>query len=326
MGARRRYLVLGAGAVGSALGGMLHVSAAPVVLIARGAQLAALCRGGLTIALPSRTLRVSLDTVPDPRAIRFQEGDVVLVCTKSNDTEAALSALSACAPPELPIVCAQNGVTNEKQAARLFTHAYSLVVYAPLQFLEPGRVSIHAEPVLGRLDAGRHPDGKDGLVEDVANDLTAAGFDARAEPRIQRLKYGKLLLNLGNALQALGGRAALESALFPALQEEAEACYRAAEIDFAPLHELRDRYGFMRELPVDGAPRAGGSSWQSLARGTRSIETGFLNGEIVRLGELHGVATPYNRRIVELAQRAASEGWPPEQLSVRDLEAAVRGE
>jgi 2-dehydropantoate 2-reductase len=304
---------------------MLHVSGAPVVLIARGAQLAALQRGGLAIALPSRALRVAPPAVPSPAAIRFEEGDVVLVCTKSNDTEAALAALAACAPAEVPVVCAQNGVVNERQAAGLFPHVYGLVVYAPCQFLAPGRVSIHAEPVQGKLDVGRHPRGTDEVAEEVAGDLTAAGFDARAEPRILRLKHGKLLTNLGNALQALGGRAALGSPLFRALQEEAEACYRAAGIDFAPLDELRARYASVPDLPVDGAPRAGGSSWQSLARGTGSIETGFLNGEIVRLGERHGVATPCNRRIVDLAQRAASEGWPPERLSVGELEAAVCG-
>jgi 2-dehydropantoate 2-reductase len=200
------------------------------------------------------------------------------------------------------------------------------VVYAPCQFLEPGRVSIHAEPILGRLDVGRHPEGVDEVAEGVARDLTAAGFDARAEPRILRLEHGKLLTNLGNALQALGGRAALGSPLFRALQEEAEACYRAAGIDFAPLDELRERYASVQDLPVAGVLRAGGSSWQSLARGTGVIETGFLNGEIVRLGERHGVPTPYNRRLVELAERAASEGWPPERLSVGDLEAALRGE
>jgi 2-dehydropantoate 2-reductase len=305
---------------------MLHVSGAPVVLIARGEQLAALQRGQLTIALPSRTLHLSPNVVSSPAAIRFQDGDVVLICTKSHDTEAALAALSASAPGHVPVICAQNGVANEPRAARLFPRVYGLVVFAPYQFLHPGRVSIHAEPAQGRLDVGRHPQGTDEVVEHVTRDLTAAGFDARAEPRILRLKYGKLLTNLGNALQALGGRAALESPLFRALQEEAEACYRAAAIDFAPLDELHDRYASVPDLPVDGAPRAGGSSWQSLARGTRTIEAGFLNGEIVQLGDQHGVATPCNRRIAELAQRAASEGWAPERLRVRDLEAAVRGE
>jgi 2-dehydropantoate 2-reductase len=325
MSAGRRYVVLGAGAVGCALGGMLQASGAPVVLLARGAQLAALQRDGLTIALPSRTLRVSPHAATSPRAIRFDERDVILVCTKSNDTEAALVSLRASAPAGIPLFCAQNGVANEPLAARWFQRVYGLVVYAPCQFLEPGSVSIHAEPVLGRLDLGCHPEGTDDVVDDVAGDLRAAGFDARAEGRILRLKYGKLLTNLGNALQAIAGRAALMTPLYGALQEEAEACYRAAQIDYANLDELRQRYASVSESPVNGSLRAGGSSWQSLARGTGSIETAFLNGEIVRLGERYGIATPYNRGIVELAERAVAEGWPPERLRVEDLEAAVFG-
>jgi 2-dehydropantoate 2-reductase len=302
---------------------MLQVSGAPVVLIARGAQLDALRRDGLSVALPSRAVHLTVDAVASPAAIRFEERDVVLLCTKSQDTAVALADLAASAPRDVPVVCAQNGVASEPMAARLFGHVYGLVVFAPFQFVEPGRVSIHTEPQLGQLDLGCHPAGTDPLVGDIVRDLTAAGFDAHAEPRILRLKYGKLLTNLGNALQALGGRAALEGPLLGKLQDEAAACYRAAGIDFAPLEELHGRYGAIRDLPVGGAARGGGSSWQSLARGTGTIESAFLNGEIVRLGERHGVATPYNRGIAALAQRAASEGWPPERLGVGEIEAAV---
>jgi 2-dehydropantoate 2-reductase len=79
----------------------------------------------------------------------------------------------------------------------------------------------------------------------------------------------------------------------------------------------------VRALPVLGAARRGGSSWQSLARRAGSIETDHLNGEIVWLGERHGVATPYNRAITGLALRAAAEGWPPERLSADALEAEI---
>ena len=47
--------------------------------------------------------------------------------------------------------------------------------------------------------------------------------------------------------------------------------------------------------------RPGASSWQSLARGTGSIEADYLNGEIVLLGRLHGVATPVNAALQRLA-------------------------
>jgi 2-dehydropantoate 2-reductase len=208
--------------------------------------------------------------------------------------------------------------------ATRFARVYGVVVFAPCQFLEPGRISIHSEPLLGGLDIGCHPSGTDDVVDDLIGDLSAAGFAARAEPRILRLKYTKLLSNLGNALQALGDRTAQASPLRAAVQQEGEACLRAAGIDFAPLDELYARNAQIQELPVEGALRRGGSTWQSLARGTATLETDFLNGAIVELGERCGVPTPLNRAFVALARRAATEGWPPEHVSLEQIEAAVR--
>jgi 2-dehydropantoate 2-reductase len=319
----RRYVVLGAGAVGCALGGMLQATSAEVVFIARGAQLDALQRHGLDLALPSRLIHLAVEAVAGPDAIRFEERDLVLLCTKSQDSAAALAALAATAPREAPVVCAQNGVANEPLAAERFSRVYALVVFSPCQFLEPGRVSIHSEPVLGGLDIGRHPTGADDVVEDLARDLSAAGFDARVEPRIGRQRYAKLLSNLGNALQALGGRAALASPVADALHAEGEACMRAAGIEFAPLDELYARNGAVGELPVAGAPRGGGSTWQSLARGTGSLETEYLNGAIVALGDRHGVPTPANLAVLALARRAAAEHWAPGHMTVAEIEAAV---
>jgi 2-dehydropantoate 2-reductase len=67
--------------------------------------------------------------------------------------------------------------------------------------------------------------------------------------------------------------------------------------------------------PIRGLPRAGGSSWQSLTRGTGSIETDYLNGEIVLLGRLHGVPTPVNALLCRLANEMAAARRAPGGLS-----------
>ena len=319
-----RYIVLGAGGVGSAIGGMLQASGAEVVLIARGAHLEAMARGGLSLTSPSRELHLVVEALPSPRGVRFEEGDVVLLAMKSQDTAAALADLAACAPRDVPVVCAQNGVANEPLAARLFSRVYGMVVFSPIQLVAPGRVAIHATPSLGGLDLGLHPTGTDALCHAVVGDLVAAGFDARAEPRISRWKYRKLLTNLGNVVQALVRGALAESPVLAAIQAEALACYGAAGIDHAALDEVHERYRDVGSADVAGAPRGGGSTWQSLARGTGTIETDFLNVEIVRIGERHGVATPMNRAVTALARRAAEERWPPSRLAPDELEAALR--
>jgi 2-dehydropantoate 2-reductase len=74
---------------------------------------------------------------------------------------------------------------------------------------------------------------------------------------------------------------------------------------------------------VGDRPRPGGSSWQSLARGSGSIETDFLNGEVVLLGRLHGVPTPRNAALQRLAGRLAREHRPPGSLSPDELRRAL---
>ena len=57
---------------------------------------------------------------------------------------------------------------------------------------------------------------------------------------------------------------------------------------------------------VAGLTRGGGSSWQSLVRGTGSIEADYLNGEMCLLGRLHGVPTPVNELLQRRANAAAA--------------------
>jgi 2-dehydropantoate 2-reductase len=75
----------------------------------------------------------------------------------------------------------------------------------------------------------------------------------------------------------------------------------------------------MHVQPVDGQKRSGGSSWQSLARGTHSIESDYLNGEIVMLGRLHGVPTPVNALMQRVANEQARIGARPQSVPVAQL-------
>ncbi len=321
----RRYIVLGAGAIGAALGGMLQHAGSSVVLVARGAHLAALRSRGLDLALPSRSLHLDVQAFGKPSEIRFQPNDVVLLCVKSQDTEAAVAELSRETQHELPVVCVQNGVENEAIVARYFAQVLSMVVYAPGQYLEPGRVSLHSEPVLGGLDIGDYPSGVSDVARELAADATRAGFDARTQEQIGRVRYAKLLSNLGNIVQALLGRDAPAKPLLARLRAEAEACFRAAGIEYESLESLQERNEAVLELPVNGALRGGGSTWQSLARNAGGLETEYLNGVIVRLGERYRVGTPANRAVLELSRRALAEHWQPGKLSLAEVEQLIDG-
>ena len=81
----------------------------------------------------------------------------------------------------------------------------------------------------------------------------------------------------------------------------------------------------IRWEPGGGKSRPGASSWQSLARGTGSIEADYLNGEIVMLGRLHGVATPVNLALQRLANQAAREQWGAGSVSPEAVIRLVHG-
>jgi 2-dehydropantoate 2-reductase len=321
-----RYVVLGAGAIGGAIGGRLAQQGHDVVLIARGAHLAALQSRGLELRDPTGSVVLDLPAVASPAEAKPRSGDVVVLATKSQQTEAALDALRSVAPPGVAVVCAQNGVDNERVALRRFADVYGMRVILAGTHLEAGVVEIATAPVSGILDVGRFPSGVDEVASAVAEDLRAAGFDAEASEAVMEHKYLKLLSNLANAIEAACGTREEPPAaeLAAAARREALACYEAAGITVADETRENERRRFRGfPQPVGGLSRAGGSSWQSLERGTGNIEADWLNGEIVLLGRLHGVATPVNERLQAVANALARERRPPGSMTAAELAAGL---
>ena len=321
-----RFVVYGAGAVGGVIGSELFAAGHDVRLIARGEHGAAIAREGLRCELPERVRIQRIPVAAGPAEIDWSGEDVVVVlAVKSQDSAGALAALEAAAGCEVSVACAQNGVENERVVLRRFARAYSVVVVLPATHIEPGVVVAHSAPVTGLLDIGCVPDGVDRRCVEIAAALSGAGFVAEAREDISRWKYAKLLRNLANAVDALfadpeGAGAAEVTRLAIA---EGVAVLAAAGIDHVPLEQFDRRHRELITLrPVTGRPREGGSSWQSLARGTGAIETEQLNGEVVLLGRRHGVATPVNEALRRLAGEAARTGAKPRGL--RDAAAFLR--
>ncbi len=311
-----RFVVFGAGGIGGTIGARLAMSGAEVVLIARGAHLDALREGGLRFIAPDGIHELRPEVVGSAVEIDWREDDVVLLAVKSQHTTGALEALRA-APEAVPVICAQNGVANERMAARVRAGVYGMVVNLPALHLRPGEVVTHAAGTGGILDVGCFPSGVDDTATAVARALSTAGFSAEPDPAIMRWKHAKLLMNLGNGLQAaVVGTDAADAPqevveIGRRLRREALACYAAAGIDCATREEVVARHeDTYRMVEIEGVPRVGGSSWQSVQRGTGDIETDYLNGEICLLGTLHGVPTPANRVVQQLANRLVREQLP----------------
>jgi 2-dehydropantoate 2-reductase len=176
----------------------------------------------------------------------------------------------------------------------------------PATYLAPGVVQTWAAPVPGAIDLGRYGAESGETAADpvaIAAELGAAGFDCVVRPDIMRWKRGKLLSNLANGAEALCGPEARLSVLMDRARGEGRASFVAAGLSCTSDEEDAARRAGMRSKPIGGAERGGGSTWQSLMRGASSLETDYLNGEIVMLGRLHGVPVPVN----EMLQRVASE-------------------
>jgi 2-dehydropantoate 2-reductase len=316
-----RFIVYGAGAIGGVIGGRLFQAGHDVTLLARGDHLRALQDDGLTLVSPEASVTLPVPAVGLPAQAALRDGDVVILAMKSQDTRAALADLVAHAPPGVRVVCAQNGVENERVALRLFPHVYAAAVMLPATHLEPGVVVAHLAPTTGLLDLGRYPEGVDRGAEEIAAALSGATFGSEARPDIMRWKYRKLILNLGNAVEAVCGADPDRSRpLRRMVRAEGEACLRAAGIDAVTVDDDHARRGDLFQLrPVPGHDRQGGSSWQSLARGLASVETDYLTGEIVLLGRLHRVPTPANELLQRLANQMAAEGRPPGSVPVEDV-------
>jgi 2-dehydropantoate 2-reductase len=299
-----RFVVFGAGAVGGVVGASLHQSGFDVALIARGEHGRAIRERGLTFERPGSSVTLEIPVAGSPAELDWDgEGNVVLLATKSQDTADALSSLRGAAPPATPIVCVQNGVENERIALRLASNVYGAVVMAPTAHLEPGVVQAYGTRGVGR-----------------------SGFSSRLRPDIMRFKYAKLLANLQNAVDAIchSGPAAAE--VIALARAEGRAALTAAGIDFVAeeVNDVQARWARLDVQAIDGRPRAGSSTRQSLVRGAPTLETDYLNGEISLVGRLHDVPTPVNDTLCVLSDRHVCARRPPGTIEPEEVLAHAR--
>lgn len=323
-----RFIVYGAGAIGGTIGARLHQSRHDVELIARGAHADALQRDGLRLETPGDTVTLAIPTRTGPEQIEWDTGDVVVLAVKSQDTAEAAQRLALAAGTDVAVVAAQNGVANERTLSRWFGRVYGMCVMCPATNLRPGAVVASSVPITGLLDLGRFPSGVDDTSEQVASALERSTFLSVPRPDIMRWKYRKLIMNLGNAVQALCGTSApteTRRAITALVEAEADACLAAAGIDVVSVEEDKARRADHLQLQrVAGRARSGGSTWQSLARGTGAVETDYLNGEVVLLGRLNGVPAPVNGLLQRLANEAAAARTSPGSMTDDELLARLR--
>jgi 2-dehydropantoate 2-reductase len=321
------FVVLGAGAIGATVGGLLAEAGHPVTLLARGEHAARLQHDGLRLERPDRALTLHPPVVTSAADLELADGDVLLLATKSQHTADLLTAAGAARGADgATVVCLQNGIANEQMALRRFARVVGCCVFLPATLVEPGVVSAEAMPMPGVLTLGI-PAGSaapEDQLHGIAAALESAGFIVPVVDDVMAWKRTKLLSNLNNVLDALTSEHDDEriERISKAARNEAEAAFTAAGCAWVGEAEWTAARHGLRVEPVAGRPRDGSSSWQSLARGG-SLETDYLNGEIALLARLHGTDAPVNAALQRAAAVAVGRGDAPGSWSAARLAEAV---
>lgn len=187
-----RIAVMGSGAVGGYFGARLAASGQEVSFIARGRHLAAMRTGGLKVKSIDGDLHIRALFTEAPGDIG--PVDVILLCVKSYDTEAALAQSAPMVGEKTMILSLQNGVDNADKIAGRWSKARTLagVVYLGAHVLRPGTIehSAGGRIVLGHLD-GQSSQGAT-RVERIFSD---AKIPCAVSSEIRKIMWGKLVWN-----------------------------------------------------------------------------------------------------------------------------------
>lgn len=307
---------VGAGAIGSSLGGVLTGGGLDVWLLDKWAEhVEAMNRSGLRIRDDGGERLVTVRAAMDPRTVGV--ADLVVVLVKSFKTREAIQQAQGLLGPKTMVLSLQNGLGNEDTLIEVVgrerviggrTHAAGVL-------LGPGHVATgHKGKVtyVGELDGTESE-----RVQRVAQEFTRAGLETAASANIVGMMWDKLAINVatgawcGVTRLPFGGLRELPELKACAVEavREAVAVARAAGVTLS----LTDPEAIWTKahtgLPAELKP----SILQDLEKGTPT-EIDFINGSVVRVGEKVGVPTPVNRTLVaaikgiELGQKRRGPG------------------
>jgi 2-dehydropantoate 2-reductase len=334
---RGRIVVAGAGSIGCYVGGCLALAGREVTLLLRPALAEAIARAGLRVSdldgmdRPVEPSAVRLAT--DPEAA-LAEADIVLVTVKSGATPGMAELIAEHAPSGITVVSLQNGAGNvDVLLARLGGMARVVAGMVPFNVVQT--LGKGAPPRFHRATSGTVLIGAG--VAGLRETLGVKGLAVAESLDMTGVLWGKLLLNLNNALNALAGvPLATELSdkrwrrLLARQIEEGLAVLKAAGIEPARIEGVPSgavprilrlpnwlfRRVARRMLAID--PEARSSMWEDLER-RRPTEIDYLQGAILALAATTRVRAPLTERIVQLvkeaeAARAGSPRLLPDQV------------
>ena len=293
---RLRFAVMGAGSVGCYFGALLARAGHAVTLIGRQAHVQAITAHGLRLQSATLDEHVRLSASTEAKAVAG--ADVVLLCVKSTDTEAAARQIQPHLAPGALVLTLQNGVDNDERARAVLGPAQPVaaaVVYVATAMAGPGHVR-H----FGRGDLLIAPSP---VSERLALELAEAGIPTQVSGNVRGALWAKLVINCAyNALPAIAqqpyGWLVRQDGAGEVIADLVAECLAVAQADGVRMDG--DVHAAVRGI-AQSMPGQLSSTAQDLARG-RPSEIEHLNGYVVRRGAGLGLATPVNRALLVLVR------------------------
>jgi len=295
-----KICMLGAGALGSAIGGTLAAAGSEITLVdVFKPHVDAINAQGLRMRTGEGERVVRAKAAIDARHVGVV--DLVIVLVKSFHTREAMQGALSLMGPNTVVMSLQNGLGHEDILADVVgkQHVIAGKTYVGGVFLAPGQVIAGVagkETLIGELDGTITP-----RVQTIADEFERAGLSTVVSSNIYGTMWEKLLVNV--ATGALAGITHLTYGDLYAVKE-IEACAIAAVEEAMAVanangiklstRDPRDAWVKASEgLPGDFKT----SMLQSLEKGSVT-EIDFINGSVVRWGARRNVPTPVNQTLV----------------------------
>jgi len=300
-----RICVFGAGALGSALGGML-AGEHEVTLIGRKTHVSAIMRSGLRL-----TGKVNLTSHPKAYASigRLSPPDVLIITTKAYDTAGAIDACRGWTTADTKVLTLQNGIGNlEMLRGWKGSRAFGGTTSMGTALVSPGVIRVAG---LGMAVIGSDLD-EEG-AQTIASAFSSCGIPVRLEQELDREIWEKLIVSscinpITAVLRITNGKLLESAAISRLLEGVVEEC-----VDVARAHDVRlqkcSLMSRIRAVAEDTAVNRS-SMLQDIERGRRT-EIAQINGMVCKLGSAKGIPTPLNKALAAMV--GALEAAPPEK-------------
>ena len=330
-----KYAVIGLGAIGSIIGGLLAKSGEKIILIGKKNQVEEIRKKGIKINGINNSISIDNVTVSTDLSL-ISNSDIIIICVKSQDTQNLAEELKKFIKKSTLIISLQNGIRNSKILKQITGNAVlSGIILFNALYIKPGEVTLTLKGGLILETNSLY----NIQVENFIKVLNKFKIESILETDIEGFLWSKLVVNLQNAVTALTGQTIKESivnkdsrAIIIASMKEGLDILKKLKIPYKTLPDIDPKITIRRPKILNSVllkfgsrilklnKTARSSMWQSLYRG-RPTEIGYINGEIVDLAKKNDLKAPINTKLVELVKDVEKtnkiKGYEP--LKLREI-------